>query len=160
PETDRYGGPAALPVAEDFFCRSTEVAVAVLRAATTPSARLTAAIELAIATTTGLDLDRPAAATWLRTMAAGWRGPRRPAPSPSLGSHAAAHQLLATRGPELAQRWHREPRGATRYWIDAIRAARAQLSPSLRYVWASQLHMLFNRMGISPHEERTVCLLV
>ena len=32
PETERYGGPQALPIAEEVFCHSTEVAVAVLKA--------------------------------------------------------------------------------------------------------------------------------
>jgi thiopeptide-type bacteriocin biosynthesis protein len=160
PETARYGGPAALPVAEEFFCRSTEVACAVLRATTTPSARLTAAIDLAIATTKALGLSRPAAATWLRTVATGWRFVQEPGSAPSLTAHTNAHRLLATRGEDLAQRWHRKPVGAIAYWVDACRAAQARLDGPMPRVWASQLHMLFNRLGIRPHEERMVCALV
>ena len=92
PETDRYGGPDALPIAEEVFCRSTEVAIAVLKATSTESARLTAAIELAMATTTALGLDLPQAASWLRTIGTSWRDVQEQAPKPTLGSHAAAQR--------------------------------------------------------------------
>ncbi|MET0133268.1 MAG: thiopeptide-type bacteriocin biosynthesis protein [Kibdelosporangium sp.] len=159
PETERYGGPDALPLAEDLFCRSTEVALAVLRSAGTPSAKLTAGMELAMATTIALDLDRPAAAAWLRLMAASWRYAQEPAAPPTMESHIAAHQILGRNGKELAARWHREPTGAVGYWIDEIRNVRAQvdLAPG---VWASQLHMLFNRIGIGPDQERMICWVV
>ncbi len=157
PETERYGGPAALPVAEEVFCRSTEVAVAVLRAARTDSARLTAAIQLTMATATALDLDLPQAASWLRSLGAGWRNVREYAPAPTIGSHHAAPQLIAHRGRQLADRWHREPTGATAQWATSIREARRRLGEQLPHVWASQLHMLLNRIGISPNEERMIC---
>ncbi|MFD5829425.1 thiopeptide-type bacteriocin biosynthesis protein [Lentzea sp. NPDC060358] len=157
PETARYGGREALPVAEDLFCRSTEVAVAVLRAARTDSARLSAAIGLVMATAAALDLDLPRAASWLRTLGTGWRTVSEWAPAPTIGSHIAAHQLLSQRGQDLAERWHREPTGAVAYWVDKIRAARPKLGAWLPHVWASQLHMLLNRLGISPNEERMIC---
>jgi thiopeptide-type bacteriocin biosynthesis protein len=157
PETERYGGPAALPAAEEVFCRSTEVAVAVLKAARTDSARLTAAIQLTMATAQALDLDLPQAASWLRNLGAGWRNVQEYAPAPTIGSHHAAHQLIAQRGQDLAERWHREPTGATAHWAAAIREARHRIGETLPYVWASQLHMLLNRLGISPNEERMIC---
>ncbi|SER15548.1 thiopeptide-type bacteriocin biosynthesis domain-containing protein [Lentzea xinjiangensis] len=157
PETARYGGPKALPVAEEVFCRSTEVAVAVLKAARTDSARLTAAIELTVATARALGLDLPRAASWLRTLGTSWRNVDEWAPAPTLGSHTAAHRLIAHRGEDLAGRWHREPTGATAHWVAAIRAAVEELATWLPHVWASQLHMLLNRLGITPNEERTIC---
>ncbi|MEV6238459.1 thiopeptide-type bacteriocin biosynthesis protein [Lentzea sp. NPDC051838] len=157
PETARYGGPKALPIAEEVFCRSTEVAIAVLKAARTDSARLTAAIDLAIATTKALDLNLPRAASWLRTLGAGWRNVQERAPAPTIGSHHAAHQLLAQRGADLAARWHREPQGALAHWTTSIREALNRTGEYLPYVWASQLHMLLNRLGISPNEERMIC---
>ncbi|HEX8868798.1 MAG TPA: thiopeptide-type bacteriocin biosynthesis protein, partial [Lentzea sp.] len=157
PETERYGGPEALPVAEEVFCRSTEVAVAVLKAAHTDSARLTAAIDLAITTAKALDLDLPRAASWLRSLGAGWRNVQERAPAPTIGSHHAAHQLLAQRGADLAARWHREPQGALAHWTTSIREARQRTGELLPHVWASQLHMLLNRLGISPNEERMIC---
>ncbi|MET8764686.1 thiopeptide-type bacteriocin biosynthesis protein [Lentzea sp. NPDC004782] len=157
PETDRYGGPQALPVAEEVFCRSTEVAIAVLKAARTDSARLTAAIQLTMATATALGLGLPQAASWLRSLGTGWRTVAERAPAPTTGSHHAAHQLIAQRGRDLAARWHREPTGATAHWVTSVREAQQRIGTWLPYVWASQLHMLLNRLGISPNEERLIC---
>ncbi|MEU0883441.1 thiopeptide-type bacteriocin biosynthesis protein [Lentzea sp. NPDC005914] len=157
PETERYGGATALPIAEEVFCRSTEVAVAVLKAARTDSAKLTAAIQLTMATAKALDLDLPQAASWLRSLGTGWRNVQEYAPAPTIGSHNAAHQLISERGRQLAERWHREPTGATAHWATSIREARHRIGEHLPYVWASQLHMLLNRLGISPNEERMIC---
>jgi thiopeptide-type bacteriocin biosynthesis protein len=155
PEVERYGGPAALPVAEDLFCHSTRVAVAVLKSAHATSAKVTAAIELAMATTKALGLDRPAAAAWLRMMGASWRFAQE---TSTLESHFSAHRILSKHGTALAARWDREPQGATAHWIDRIRAARSTVDEP--HVWASQLHMLFNRLGITPEQERMICWVV
>ncbi|XVS67424.1 thiopeptide-type bacteriocin biosynthesis protein [Actinosynnema sp. CA-299493] len=155
PEVERYGGPAALPVAEDVFCRSTEVAVAVLRSA---GSRFTAAVELVMATTIALGLGRVEAASWLRSLATGWRQAREPVAPPALGSHVAARKLHEARATHLAARWDRlesHATGAVAYWVDQVRAADLP-----RYAWASQLHMLCNRLGLDPEEERAVCRLV
>ncbi|MCR3751808.1 thiopeptide-type bacteriocin biosynthesis protein [Lentzea californiensis] len=157
PETERYGGARALPIAEEVFCHSTGVAVAVLKATRTDSARLTAAIDLTIATAKALELNLPQAASWLRSLGSGWRNVREQAPVPTIGSQHAANQLLAKRGRDLAARWHREPRGAVAHWRTTINEAKQQLDVWLPYVWASQLHMLLNRMGITPNEERMIC---
>ncbi|NUT50997.1 MAG: hypothetical protein HOV94_27390 [Saccharothrix sp.] len=157
PEVERYGGPDAMPVAEEVFCRGTDVAVAVLRAARTPQAKLSAAVELVMATVFGLGLDRPAAASWLRTLAASWRRQHEPATAPTMTSHLAAHRLHADRAAQLSARWDRvatAPTGAVAYWADQVRADLPL------HVWGSQLHMLLNRLGIGPDEERTLCWLV
>lgn len=157
PEVHRYGGPQALPVAEQVFCRSTDVAVAVLRAARTPGAKISAAVELVMATTIALKMDRLAAASWLRTLASGWRQGHEPSTPPTLHSHVAARKLHEQRAADLSARWDRlesHSTGAVAFWMDQVR-------PDLpTYVWASQLHMLLNRLGIGPDEERTVCWLV
>ncbi|MBB5802069.1 thiopeptide-type bacteriocin biosynthesis protein [Saccharothrix ecbatanensis] len=155
PEVERYGGPESLPVAEAVFCRSTEVAVAVLRSA---GSKFTAAVELVMATTIAVKLDRVEAASWLRSLATGWRQAREPVAPPGMRSHIAARTLHEARATHLAARWDRlESRatGAVGYWADQVRAVDLP-----RYVWASQLHMLFNRLGLGPEEERTVCRLV
>jgi thiopeptide-type bacteriocin biosynthesis protein len=159
PEVERYGGPEGLPIAEDLFCRSTEVALAVLRSTRSKSARLSAAIGLAISTTQALGLDRPAAASWLRMMGASWRYAQEPSAPPSLESHIAAHQILSQRGKEISARWDRPASPATAHWIEQIRAANARMDLPPHF-WASQLHMLFNRIGINPEQERMVCWLV
>ncbi|WP_447001853.1 thiopeptide-type bacteriocin biosynthesis protein [Saccharothrix isguenensis] len=155
PEVERYGGPESLPVAEGVFCRSTEVAVAVLRSA---GSKFTAAVELVMATTIALELDRVEAASWLRSLATGWRQVREPVAPPGVTSHVAARTLHEARATHLAARWNRlesHATGAVAYWADRVRAADLP-----RYAWASQLHMLFNRLGLGPEEERTACRLV
>ncbi|GAB2962874.1 thiopeptide-type bacteriocin biosynthesis protein [Saccharothrix stipae] len=157
PEVERYGGTEALPVAEEVFCRSTDVAVAVLRSARAPGAKFTAAVELVMATTIALKLDRVEAASWLRSLATGWRQAREPVTPPGLASHVAARRLHEARAAHLATRWDRletHATGAVAYWADQVRADLP------RYVWASQLHMLFNRLGLDPEQERTACRLV
>lgn len=155
PEIERYGGPQALPVAEELFCHSTKVAIAVLRAAHSTSAKITAAFELAMATTKALDLDRPAAAAWLRMMGASWRFAQE---STTLDSHFAAHRIIGKHGAALAARWDLEPRGATAHWVERIRIARSTVDTP--HVWAAQLHMVFNRLGITPDQERMICWVV
>ncbi|MCE6996497.1 thiopeptide-type bacteriocin biosynthesis protein [Saccharothrix sp. S26] len=155
PEVARYGGPAALPVAEDVFCRSTEVAVAVLRSG---ASKFTAAVELVMATTVALGMDRVEAASWLRALATGWRQAHEPVAPPGVSSHLAARTVHEARAPHLAARWDRleaHATGAVAYWVEQVRSARLP-----RHAWASQLHMLCNRLGLDPEEERTACRLV
>lgn len=156
PEVDRYGGPSAMRAAEDLFCRSTEVAIAVVKSAPSVSAKLTAAMHLAMATTKALRLTKPAAASWLRLMGNSWRFVEEPAAYPNVESHVAAHQILVRHGKELAARWDQEPSGATKYWLDQIIASKV----AIPRVVASQLHMLFNRLGVNSDQERMVCWVV
>ncbi len=160
PEIARYGGLDALPVSEELFCRSTEVALAVLPATRTTSAKLSAAFGLAMATATALGFDRPGAAAWLRSLAASWRNVSEPAQPPSTGSHRAASLILSRHAETLDRKWAAEPTGATAHWASHLRAAYTAVGPDRDYVWASQLHMLFNRLGLTPEEERLVCWVV
>lgn len=172
PETARYGGPAALPVAEEVFQRSSRVAVRAVRDAPRGSARLALAVDLAHATALACGMDRLAAARWLRLHAASWRWAED---VPLLGPqhvHARVNSVYALQRDALASR-ARDLRqaledgtatGAAAEWYDSVRTAdralRAVSPPVGRpYVWASQLHMLFNRMGLAPDEERAVCRL-
>lgn len=172
PETARYGGPAALPVAEEVFQRSSQVAVRAVRDAPRGSARLALAIDLAHTTAHACDMDRLAAARWLRLHAASWRWAED---VPLLGPqhiHARVNSVYALQRDTLASRardlWQAledgTATGAPADWYDGVRAAdralRAVSPPVGRpYIWASQLHMLFNRMGLAPDEERAVCRL-
>ncbi|WP_440902580.1 thiopeptide-type bacteriocin biosynthesis protein, partial [Actinosynnema sp.] len=157
-EVARYGGVELMPVAEGVFCRSTEVAVAVLRSARTAGARFTAAVELVMATASAVGLDRAGAASWLRSLASGWRRTEEAVAPPGVASHAVARSLHAARGARLADRGARLEGGATgavAYWAECVREAGLPV-----FVWGSQLHMLLNRLGITPEEERVVCRLV
>ncbi|MGW2581004.1 thiopeptide-type bacteriocin biosynthesis protein [Streptomyces virginiae] len=174
PETRRYGGPRALPVAEALFAASTRTALDVLRAlpaTTTAASRLTAAADLAHTTAYALGMDPLAAARWLRAHAAGWRWvtevPLLPAAAVHTRVntvHAAQRTTLAGRAADLRARLNAGTAAPwLAYWAEQVREADAALDgPDERTragIWGSQLHMLFNRLGVSPDEERAVCRL-
>ncbi|CAM5639885.1 hypothetical protein SCYAM73S_02127 [Streptomyces cyaneofuscatus] len=172
PETARYGGPAALPVAEEVFILSSRVAVRAVRDTPRGSARLALAIDLAHATALACGMDRLSAAQWLRRHAASWRwaedvpllGPRHVHAKVN-SVYALQREVLAGRARALRQALEEgTATGVPADWYDGVRKA----DPALRsasssvgrpYVWASQLHMLFNRLGLAPDEERAVCRL-
>ncbi|MEU0354376.1 thiopeptide-type bacteriocin biosynthesis protein [Streptomyces cyaneofuscatus] len=172
PETARYGGPAALPVAEGVFILSSRVAVRAVRDTPRGSARLALAVDLAHATALACGMDRLSAAQWLRRHAASWRwaedvpllGPRHVHAKVN-SVYALQREVLAGRARELRQALEEGTApGAPADWYDGVRTAdQALLSASppvgRPYVWASQLHMLFNRLGLAPDEERAVCRL-
>ncbi|RKR91990.1 thiopeptide-type bacteriocin biosynthesis protein [Micromonospora pisi] len=178
PEVGRYGGPAALPVAEEVFCRSSEVAVRTVAATNQRSARLTAAVDLITATAQALELDRLLAARWLRSHAMSWRWVDEVVMPPTVAAQARVTGLLTGQSGAIAARWSTiagllsAPDGTpatgwpavVRDWAATVRRARRglageQVHPWLP-VWASQLHMLLNRLGVTPEEERTLCWLV
>ncbi|MFI7236801.1 thiopeptide-type bacteriocin biosynthesis protein [Streptomyces cyaneofuscatus] len=172
PETGRYGGPEALPVAEEVFVLSSRVAVRAVRDAPRGSARLALAIDLAHATALACGMNRLSAAQWLRRHAASWRwakdvpllGPRHVHAKVN-SVYALQRDVLAGRARALRQALEEGTApGAPADWYEGVRKADQVLrsaSPSVGrpYVWASQLHMLFNRLGLAPDEERAVCRL-
>ncbi|MFD7458830.1 MULTISPECIES: thiopeptide-type bacteriocin biosynthesis protein [unclassified Streptomyces] len=187
PETRRYGGPRALPTAEDVFVVSSRVAVAALRALRRQpaggSGRLVLAADLAHATAYALGMDRVTAAKWLRGHAAGWRWVTEVPLLPAAAVHMRVNAVYAAQRSALNRRaaslWEGLAEGGAGVgvgeawlveWADRVRAADATLrartesasadvDAALRWVWASQLHMLLNRLGVSPDEERAVCRL-
>ncbi|MEV7774352.1 thiopeptide-type bacteriocin biosynthesis protein [Kitasatospora sp. NPDC086791] len=176
PETERYGGPALLPIAEDLFTHSTRTAVHALRALhTAPDARLPLALDLAHTTAHALGLDELAASRWLRRHAASWRWVTEYRALPGAAVHTRVNTVFARQRQTLAGR-ARALRtaldaGTAAPWLadwaarvaDADARTRAVAAPDsaerLSWVWASQLHMLFNRLGVGPDEERAVCRL-
>jgi thiopeptide-type bacteriocin biosynthesis protein len=187
PEIDRYGGPAAIAEAEDVFCRSTDVAVRVLADAGTVRARLAAATDLVIATAFALGLDRLGTGRWLRTHAAGWRWQDESTLLPPALGETRTVAVLADQTPALQRRWDAvarrvsgrvsgpaRPVDPVRTWADTVRASRRRLEADAAgagadsdpaparwlTVWASHLHMLLNRIGVAPDEERSLCRLV
>ncbi|MFF1494328.1 thiopeptide-type bacteriocin biosynthesis protein [Streptomyces sp. NPDC058304] len=182
PETERYGGPAALPVAEEVFVHSTRATVAALRAVPGRADRLRLALDLAHATAYALGLDELASAGWLRRHAASWRWAAEVRPLPGAAVHTRVNTVFAAQRTNLARRaravraglddgsadpwlaeWTRQVRGADARLRTAAPAADRPDAPVRMHrrlwVWASQLHMLFNRLGVTPDEERAVCRL-
>ncbi len=189
PETGRYGGPLALPVAEEVFVGSSRVAVQALRQMAAGEARLTLASDIAHATALALGLDRLAAAQWLRRHASGWRWAAEVALLPSHVVHSKVNSVFALQHGALLRReetlreslelgtgapwlsdWAEQVRAAdrrlreirsatTRTEAEAGAEAETGAEATLLWVWGSQLHMLLNRLGVTPDEERAVCRL-
>ncbi|MGW4686506.1 thiopeptide-type bacteriocin biosynthesis protein [Streptomyces sp. NPDC004244] len=187
PETDRYGGPRALPVAEEVFAASTQVALDALRdlhavggAGAGAALRLTLAADLAHATGYALGMDRLTTARWLRGHAAGWRWVTEVPLLPGASVHARVNSVFAGQRTGLARRAAAVREGLETgtaagwlgRWADRVHEAdallragstadeeRATTRDATAWIWASQLHMLFNRLGVTPDEERAVCRL-
>ncbi|MBO0654352.1 thiopeptide-type bacteriocin biosynthesis protein [Streptomyces triculaminicus] len=180
PETRRYGGPRALPTAERLFAVSSRVAVEALRDLRRMPAgagRLTLAADLAHATAYALGMDRLAAARWLRRQATGRRWVTEVPLLPGAAVHMRVNSVYGTQHAALDRRartlregleedagapwlveWVRRVRDADEVLRGEADAA-AGAGAEVEWVWASQLHMLFNRLGITPDEERAVCRL-
>ncbi|MFH9862894.1 thiopeptide-type bacteriocin biosynthesis protein [Streptomyces sp. NPDC017202] len=176
PETERYGGPAALPLAEDVFVHSTRTALQALRATPDRAARLPLALDLAHTTAHALGLDELHAAAWLRRHAASWRWATEVEPLPAAAVHSNVNSVFALQRPGLVRR-ARSLRAALdagtaapwlAEWARRVGATDARLRGAVPaeqaarrvpWVWASHLHMLFNRLGVTPDEERAVCHL-
>ncbi len=185
PETQRYGGPAALPIAEDVFVHSTRTALRAIRETPHRTARLTAATDLAVATGLGLGMDRLGVARWLRRHARAWQHADEVELLPAPVVHTKVNSVYAVQRDGLVRRVEaltgpgttaeRLP-GVLGAWYRVVQDADARLLSEAGlgdssydgeeyraprpWVWASQLHMLFNRLGIVPDEERALCLLV
>ncbi|MFJ9608380.1 thiopeptide-type bacteriocin biosynthesis protein [Kitasatospora sp. NPDC101176] len=175
PETERYGGPALLPIAEEVFVHSSRTAVRALTAAPAAATRLPVALDLAHTTAHALGLDELAAARWLRRHAASWRWVTEFRPLPGAAVHTRVNTVFARQRQALARRARalREALDAGTAapwltdWAGEVTAAAARMRAAappeaaerLSWVWASQLHMLFNRLGVGPDEERAVCRL-
>jgi thiopeptide-type bacteriocin biosynthesis protein len=180
PETGRYGGADAIVEAEEVFCRSTDVALRILATPRSPRARLAVATDLIIATALALDLDRLETGRWLRAYAAGWGRQADVVLLPAVIGEVRTNAVLAGQTPALQQRWAKveelvsvaggpgRPADPVAGWAATVRRARARLEPAVPEnaagnwpaVWASQLHMLLNRIGVAPDEERSLCRLV
>lgn len=162
PETERYGGESALPEAEEVFALSSRVAVLALEPGPGASQRLALGIDLALTTALALGLDRLSGAQWLRRQASGWRWVTEVPVLPGATVHARVNSVFALQHQALVGRaealWTDPAQQAAPWltrWAERVRAATVR-EP---WVWASQLHMLFNRLGITPDEERAVCRL-
>jgi len=172
PETARYGGVAALPIAEEVFVHSTRVALRAIAQTPRRAARLTTATDLAVVTALALGPGEAGAAQWLRRHARGWQHAENVELLPAHRIHTHVNSAYSLQRESLVRRvrhlaaaggslpgplgdWYRVVRDA-----DTCLRAETELDDDRRrWVWASQLHMLCNRLGIVPDEERALCHL-
>jgi thiopeptide-type bacteriocin biosynthesis protein len=172
PEIARYGGPHAIEVAEGVFCRATELALTAIAATPERGRRLAVALDLTLATAIALDLDPLATVRWLRRSAISWRWHRDAATLAPRIVQGPALRAADRKSALVARRWHElsgsQPRSAlAARWLAEVRAARCRLENAPEAdrdtwlaVWSSQLHMLLNRIGVAPDEERSLCWFV
>jgi thiopeptide-type bacteriocin biosynthesis protein len=175
PEVDRYGGAEALPVAERVFSASSALALDII-GTVEEQRRLAVVVQLAYATALALGLTDLAAARWLRQHANAWRWIAKTEMVPAAPLLARVTSVFSTQRGALeraldaarARVAHAGDAGATGNvvgrWAAIVAEADARLTtlpPASRLtVWASQLHMLCNRLGVRPDEERAACFLV
>ena len=182
PETERYGGPRALPIAEEVFTASSHAAIQALRHHPGGAGRLNLAADIAHTTALALGLDRLTAAQWLRRHASGWRWTTEVALLPAElvhakvnAVHALQHNGLVERARVLREKLeHRTAAPWLLDWAEQVRGAEPSVREAVTdgagtsadtvgaralWVWGSQLHMMLNRLGVTPDEERAVCRL-
>ncbi|MFC5289964.1 thiopeptide-type bacteriocin biosynthesis protein [Actinokineospora guangxiensis] len=168
PETQRYGGEEPLPIAEKVFAASTRAA---LRALASPvERRMAAAMALVYATGVALGFGDRAIALWLRRHAGAWRWVRETEMLPAATVLARTAAVRADHGTPVtaalrAVRAGRADSAVGEWTADVADADRAAAAvglegPRRAAVWASQVHMLCNRMGVAPDEERALCWLL
>lgn len=179
PETIRYGGPVALPVSEELFTVSSELAAQIIAATRSdPSKRMGAAFALMLATAavagkTGEDIVgfcENYAWMWEHYSQQAKEVALAPLAAPSPGHLAAVGAVLAGTGlPAFAQRWHQaltrfrdrlDQLGKAGSLVSPLDGAAARSADSieraiLAVLW-SQLHMLNNRLAVLPAQELLV----
>ncbi|MEY9842195.1 thiopeptide-type bacteriocin biosynthesis protein [Streptacidiphilus sp. EB103A] len=169
PETERYGGAAALPVAEEVFCQSSRIAAAAVACTPQHGQRLAAATDFVLATALALDLDPLDTVRWLRRGVIAWRGYSESTSLAPTTVQGSALDAAATQSAAVVRRWHdihSSSASGTRLrdqWGACVKAARSRLEVDdavsrerWLQVWSSQLHMQLNRMGVLPDEERSL----
>lgn len=166
PEIDRYGGDEAMPVAEDLFKVSSEVAVAVIANSPGYQARTGVALDLLLGFVRAL-FDNPAhGVAWLREYTVMWRYLDAVVADRSHQMRAAAETTFAGSADELTQRAGKLREDAApalyRHWWQAVAGVAGWLREPHREpeltgpadaVMVSQLHMLANRLGLTASDE-------
>lgn len=177
PEVARYGGETGLMHSEDFFVRSTQVALTVLRHGRERPAKLQLAFDAIVATVRALGIGDLEIPIWLRQHVGAWAFSPEAAPIPAPVLRAQAEREFADKGSRyraqvmavtratapdaprsFAGLWHHDVREV----MNRYRAAAADgvLTRSPLEIAKSQLHMFLNRLGLSMADEFYLCWLV
>ncbi|WP_160050339.1 thiopeptide-type bacteriocin biosynthesis protein [Nocardiopsis sp. FR4] len=175
PETERYGGPRALEVCEDFFRTSSALALAVLRSAPRPHQRQAVAADLTSLAFEVLGLSDVEAVRQARGYHAAWdysaevaRGDGRAreeaerlfheSPARWLQRRVRLRRLVAAEGSSTHHLWHRAL-GETVAALRRLHAEEPLTNDLTRIVW-SLLHMNNNRLGLDIEDERRIAWLL
>ena len=160
PELAKWGGPSALPAAEQVFQSSSAVALRVLgEVGPTATDRIAAGRLVVDRVLGGLDLPGPARVDFLRTHFQWWSGgvPETAArltreAGERAETVAARHRVLADNDALVA---------ALDEFVAALRSALLARRPEQKplYLVFHHLHLMLNRLGVTPPEEAQVSLL-
>ena len=175
PETERYGGPRALEVCEDFFCTGSAIALAVLRSAPRTDQRQVVAADLTSLAFGILGLSDVEAVRQARGYHAAWdysaevaRGVSRAreeaetlfhsSPSRWLQRRRRVERLVSGAGSSTHHLWHRAL-GETVAKLRRLHQEKPLTNDLTRIVW-SLLHMTNNRLGLDIEDERRIAWLL
>ena len=155
-EIARYGGERAMPIGERLFCRSTTLALGIVDATLDdPNARIGQTMRLMMASASVLTDDPAAIGTLFRAYAEGWRNYLArsgwipgDAPVSVVDPEAIRRALQPDARPTYGTAW----RTCLREMLDELDEV-GPLSASKSDIVMSQLHMLCNRLGVSPATE-------
>jgi thiopeptide-type bacteriocin biosynthesis protein len=167
PELERYGGPAAMALAEQLFEVSSDIAVSVIAATEKTQRRLAVTLDLLIGLCLRLFPERAEAVRWLRDYAAMWRYLDATVASTEADIRTGAEATFASQAAQLVprcarladdsawpapyRRWWQACLAVHREWTDLHAAGAMTVTPSGAFV--SHLHMLHNRLGLTATDE-------
>lgn len=164
PEVQRYGGPAAMELSEQFFETSSAFAAQLLPLTPSRAARLGLGLQLLLTTLRALGLDTPSALKWLRGFVNAWPlfSSTPPAQVAQAREHAertyfaapltfAPYRSAYSDAParSLLRAWHHEVQQTQHGYL----AMEASLTYGPLEIWRSQLHMFHNRLGFDISDE-------
>lgn len=171
PETERYGGPERLPLAEEQFEASSRGVLAILReGAWTYERALGAAIQLHLVLLHAFRFDLGAAARYFASHADAWLS----TPESTLRSFAAAFerqrdQLTRTHtavwsaleeNVDFEQEWANRWRADMTSLAMRFRGARRNLDAKESAILSSFIHMTNNRLGVRNRDETFLMYLI
>lgn len=159
PELERYGGALAMPVAEQLFQVSSEIALAVVGATRSEQARSAVALDLFRGLVRGLYPDAAAQIAWLREYATMWRFLDGSVARGSTAIRDAAEVTFVGNAGRLMPSTTTDRMPGVASWQRAVQRVAAwlrgrdDLTASPDAILVSQLHMMANRLGLNASDE-------
>ena len=165
PEVDRYGGPEGIGLAERLFNVSSELAAVVIARTPAERARTGAALDLLLGFVSAMYETASESVGWLRQYATMWRYLDQAVAETFARTRAAAEATVAAGGERMRQRRdslsEAAPAAYRRWWGEVGAAAErlrglhraGKLSGDPDAIMVSQLHMLYNRLGLTASDE-------
>ncbi|MEN0083203.1 MAG: thiopeptide-type bacteriocin biosynthesis protein [Leifsonia sp.] len=173
-EIERYGGSAAISIAESLFVRSSELARAVIAGTLGhPERRLAITADLLLVFGQAMEWTEAEVVRQLRSYFFGWDASTESTPIRARWLVTEARRAFRQSPGYWMQRWEvtreqlsRNSDNAYTIWGREIAGYRRELAalgvdgPAIHRAAWSQMHMLMNRLGVSVADERKLCWLI